>query len=290
MATPKIIIEKTKFAFPDSKLEVCYNVSSYFPVHTHEDFWEIVVFLKDCREYFNGRIRHCKAYDCCIIRPQDVHAYPDKSEEIILYNLKITSVAFKRLLDNFDSSLYDALVTEPQPLIPLAPETAKRILNKLSALSVIPKLNNRAIYIRTMIAYMIEECILFPNLVKRNLPDSVVANDPLSALISRLSLPKYLEGDLADLTAGLGYSEGHLSRMFKQAFGMTIGAYFLDAKITYSASLLAHSDQSIIQIANTVGYANQSNFGKVFKRKFGISPLAYRKSTPPPLDNPRGSS
>ncbi len=280
MANAKIRIETQQVTFPDPTADVFYNVSSGFPLHTHEGFWEIVIFVRDCREYFNGSFRECKASDCCIVRPQDVHSYPDKSQEIILYNLKITSQALQTLLDMYDVALYPDLVKSAQPLHHLPMDMAKRMIKRLSSLPLIVNQNNKEACIKAIIATLIQECFIFPFLSRTNTPDRSVAIYPLNEIISRLSNPSYVEGDLGTLLNGLGYSIGHLSRLFKVHLGVTIGKYFLDAKINYSASLLTHTDMSILQIANAIGYANQSNFGKVFREKFGLSPLEYRKRNP----------
>ena len=43
--------------------------------------------------------------------------------------------------------------------------------------------------------------------------------------------------------------------------------------------LLVHSDQSVAQIAQTVGYENQSKFTQAFKEETGMLPREYRKGS-----------
>jgi AraC-like DNA-binding protein len=45
-----------------------------------------------------------------------------------------------------------------------------------------------------------------------------------------------------------------------------------------AAELLATTRLSVAEIAEQVGYMNQSKFASVFKKQFGLSPLEYRRS------------
>jgi len=45
-----------------------------------------------------------------------------------------------------------------------------------------------------------------------------------------------------------------------------------------AARLLKSSDESILMIAESSGFDNLSYFNRIFKRKYGSSPGAYRKA------------
>ena len=45
-----------------------------------------------------------------------------------------------------------------------------------------------------------------------------------------------------------------------------------------AAELLTSTRLSVAEIAELVGYMNQSKFASVFKKQFGLSPLEYRRS------------
>lgn len=44
-----------------------------------------------------------------------------------------------------------------------------------------------------------------------------------------------------------------------------------------AGELLATARLSVAEIAEQVGYLNQSKFASVFKKQFGVSPLEYRR-------------
>ncbi|MGN0173818.1 MAG: helix-turn-helix domain-containing protein [Acutalibacteraceae bacterium] len=73
-----------------------------------------------------------------------------------------------------------------------------------------------------------------------------------------------------------GKSREHLSRLFKEATGQTIGAYLNDLRIEHAAAMLTTTYLDIIDIALESGFENLSTFYHLFKKKKGISPKQYR--------------
>ena len=68
-----------------------------------------------------------------------------------------------------------------------------------------------------------------------------------------------------------------LKRCFKGVYGTTIHHYLKECRINAAKRLLQESDQSILEIANAVGYENGSKFTSAFKEATDVTPSAYRK-------------
>ena len=68
-----------------------------------------------------------------------------------------------------------------------------------------------------------------------------------------------------------------LKRCFKGVYGTTIHHYLKECRINAAKRLLQESDQSILEIANAVGYENGSKFTSAFKEATGVTPSDYRK-------------
>ena len=79
-------------------------------------------------------------------------------------------------------------------------------------------------------------------------------------------------------------SDGHFSRIFKSAVGMTFSQYVKNIKCIQAERLLKCTDMSITEIAQELGYATASHFIEDFKRDKQLSPKRYRaesyKQTP----------
>ena len=67
----------------------------------------------------------------------------------------------------------------------------------------------------------------------------------------------------------------YLSRIFKAKTGMTIQDYIVTVRMEEAKARLAQG-LSIEETALFCGYEDSSNFSKMFKRKFGISPLYWK--------------
>ena len=81
----------------------------------------------------------------------------------------------------------------------------------------------------------------------------------------------------ASIAAHTGYSTAHISRRFKQRFGLTLQAFLIDQRIHHAKALiLQDSHLSLAQIALEAGFYDQSHFIKNFKKAYSISPNAYK--------------
>ncbi|WP_289142571.1 AraC family transcriptional regulator [uncultured Brevibacillus sp.] len=67
-----------------------------------------------------------------------------------------------------------------------------------------------------------------------------------------------------------------LKATFKGVFGVPISAYMKDFRIRKAASMLRETPISIMNIALSVGYRNQSKFGAAFKEVYQMNPFEYR--------------
>ncbi|MBQ8394346.1 MAG: AraC family transcriptional regulator [Clostridia bacterium] len=84
--------------------------------------------------------------------------------------------------------------------------------------------------------------------------------------------------NLSDIYALSNYSQTTLSREFKKHMGKTLIAYINDLKLNYACNQLKHTDLSILAISSSLGFDSLSHFSHLFKKKYGIPPLQYRKS------------
>ncbi|WP_072207748.1 AraC family transcriptional regulator [Mastigocoleus testarum] len=80
---------------------------------------------------------------------------------------------------------------------------------------------------------------------------------------------------LADIT---NFSRFYLNRAFRKQVGIPPHAYQIQIRIARAKNLL-NSGLSISQVAIATGFANQSHFGKHFKRAIGVTPWQYIKES-----------
>ncbi len=77
-------------------------------------------------------------------------------------------------------------------------------------------------------------------------------------------------------------SASRLSHIIKGELGMTLGDYISRIRIVKAKELLGEKDRPISQVAQEVGFPDQSYFTKVFKKIEKCTPKVYRKNMASP--------
>lgn len=88
------------------------------------------------------------------------------------------------------------------------------------------------------------------------------------------------EASLETLSAGVGLSPSYLGQVFKEETGVTVGAYLSELRLNEARERLVSSRDSVQEIGRQVGFQTPAYFIKQFKRKFGLTPLEYRRRAP----------
>jgi len=74
-----------------------------------------------------------------------------------------------------------------------------------------------------------------------------------------------------------GVSEGHLSRLFHHATGLTFREYVAQVRIEHAKALLLQSAKGVTEIAYESGFQSLSQFHRVFRKVFGTTPGMMRR-------------
>ena len=82
---------------------------------------------------------------------------------------------------------------------------------------------------------------------------------------------------LAELAAITEQSRFHVHRTLRVALGETPKQFTLRLRIDHAAAALVGSRASILDIALECGFESHEAFCRAFRRRFGLSPSAYRK-------------
>lgn len=82
---------------------------------------------------------------------------------------------------------------------------------------------------------------------------------------------------LEDAAAFVGLSRNYLSGIIKEELGMPFSDYVHSVRVEKSKELLPNPALGLAEIADLVGYSDQSYYTKAFTRITGVSPGKYRK-------------
>ena len=80
-----------------------------------------------------------------------------------------------------------------------------------------------------------------------------------------------------EIANSMNLNRRYLSRFFKEKTGMTIHEYLIHVRMEEAKSLLLQG-KSVNEAAVLCGYQDPFHFSKMFKRRFGVSPGAWRAS------------
>ena len=81
---------------------------------------------------------------------------------------------------------------------------------------------------------------------------------------------------IAALARIAGVDPSHLSRKFRTHYGCTVGAYLRRLRLDFAAGELRQSQRPISEVAAEAGFFDQSHFARLFRRRTGMTPTAFR--------------
>ena len=81
-----------------------------------------------------------------------------------------------------------------------------------------------------------------------------------------------------EISRHFGISESYLGRYIKKHTNETMQQYILSYKLKLVESRLLHSQMRINEIAEELGFTDESHLSKFFKKNKGCSPSSFRKS------------
>ena len=82
---------------------------------------------------------------------------------------------------------------------------------------------------------------------------------------------------LDEIAQVAGVHSAHLSRVFRQKMGCTVGEYVRRLRFEFASQQLLSTERSLCEVAQDAGFADQSHFHRLFRSRMGVTPYTYRK-------------
>lgn len=104
------------------------------------------------------------------------------------------------------------------------------------------------------------------------------------ASAQRARAEDYIEANLArpmelgDIAAVLNMSAGTFARQFRRSTGMAPYAYVTERRLALARRLLDETELPTKQIAAMCGFCDQAHLTRMFSRRYGVSPAAFRQA------------
>ena len=100
----------------------------------------------------------------------------------------------------------------------------------------------------------------------------------LSLEVLKYIAANYKDGSLAAVSKQLNQPDYRVSRIVKKITGCTFLQLVQQSRLNQAAELLRHTDLTIAEIMQQVGYENITFFYKLFKEKYQQTPRTYRQN------------
>lgn len=81
---------------------------------------------------------------------------------------------------------------------------------------------------------------------------------------------------LSEIAAASGVHRVTLAVAFRHYLGRSVGTYITDLRVDHARRELQATHRPIAEIAQEAGFYDESHMGRVFRRRFGVSPGALR--------------
>jgi len=102
--------------------------------------------------------------------------------------------------------------------------------------------------------------------------------DPVQRVVAYTAFNLHRLLKLSDVAAEVAFvCPGHLSRLFRERFGVGFQKYVQRARLDRAATLLRTSRLPVREIAARTGYRDGSRFAQHFRRRFHCTPRQYRR-------------
>ena len=100
----------------------------------------------------------------------------------------------------------------------------------------------------------------------------------LKDILCKFNSPLRLKSSVTDIINKTGYNPSYVSRLFKKYMGENLSDYLKNLRLKHVAYYLKTTDLSLREIADIVGIESLSYLNSIFKKKYSMPPMQYRKA------------
>ncbi len=251
--------------------------------HSH-DYVELTFIFEGRGEYeINGQIYSVKEKDLLFINPKDTHTTRITGENLGIYSIAFTDIAFQNMTEN-------CFFFENQgPVYSCDDPLSKKITTIISTMLEENKANLPGKYF-VMQSHLMQLLILIyraisytENPAPKSLPTGKLlpssGKEQIVAEIKAYLEEHYTEKISLDVIGQNMYlSPIYISKIFKEETEVSPIHYLIDLRLGKAARLLTQTGLKIQEIAVMTGYENVYHFSRLFKNHFHASPKAYREA------------
>ena len=283
-AASKVIHQETPFFHAKSDVSVRKAMRYFSGFHHTHNYFEIQCVL-------DGNAEYATAMGNIPIRRNDLVLVPPNTEHCI-YNIKEgTVINFGIRKSTFEIAFRDILSSN----LPISIYFKNAMTGQQ---------NNEIFFRNALDEFSLQLLLMMYHQQKLNTNESKKINDHLAQSfiyyiaekstndsifgsaeymkdkiwdIRMYMVENYKTISLHELAKHFHYSESYLSKFIHQQLGINFSQLLQEIRLEKSCQLLIETDIKITELCANVGYHNESYYINIFRKKYGITPLQYRK-------------
>lgn len=207
----------------------------------------------------------------------------EKDPEIILLNFDLTNVFSDmeepmKILSEYDKCP-EAIHTEPETE-DFRELNAFMLLRKMSfaesaLMEIVREFRYRKLYFREMSSSALKRVICE---MARTVASGGARTDVTERVISFIRNNFRRQITNREISDFVNYNDFYVNKLIKRETGMTLHRYLQVFRLQEASRLLSTTDDPVAVVAESCGFTSDAYFISAFKREYGISPNAYRRT------------
>lgn len=245
--------------------------------HQHEFIEIFYVVSGKVFHTINGKKEVLDQSTLYLLRPNDFHNFTSFGTNLYIHrDICIKMENFKNICDFLSPYYFDTIINSRTPFkIQLASENIKFFEQQFNMAAPAQDKNPTAqnILYKSIISNILFFLFTQHSQLQQNIPVW------LQHLTNLLQTPYNFTNTIPEILKEFHYTQPYICNCFKKYMGCTITDYFTKAKLTHASFLIVSTSLPISTIAEKAGYTDLSFFDRVFKARYGQTPMAVRKSS-----------
>lgn len=125
--------------------------------------------------------------------------------------------------------------------------------------------------------------LVFHEMIRTLSPESIISfidkdeSNHINDIEAYINFKFYDKITLSDVAKHVFLSTRQVARIIKKEYGCSLSDLVIDKKLASAEILLRNTDMKISDIAHQINFGSENYLYSLFKKKYGYSPLQYRK-------------
>ena len=245
-----------------------------YEIHGH-DFFEIELFLDGYgKSTINGEDVILKRGRINLMTTNDFHDIRNDNQEDRLYMMGvrfnqaiINPVILKKIFEANQTLTFQLSKEETEFM-----SSVMRVMESMYNDGVMDSVSELALtnLLEVIVIMLLKKTDAFEG-------EHNVISTHISHAISYLETNFYNDPTLAEVAEYVGLNKNYFSDVFRKETGKTFVQYSNNLKLKYARNLLVASKMTVNEICYKSGFRSVSTFLHEFKKKYGVTPVKYRK-------------